>query len=49
MLFRSEAENALDWKTVALNKESEYELLSEEELEENLQALKKPTKQEVSS
>lgn len=44
-----EAENALDWKTVELNQESEYELLSEEELEENLQALKKPTKQEVSS
>ena len=44
-----EAENALDWKNVELNKESEYELFSEEELEENLQALKKPTKQEVSS
>jgi len=29
-------ENALNWKTVTLDKESEYELLSEEELEESL-------------
>jgi len=32
------AENALDWKAVALNEESDYELLSEEELEAMLQS-----------
>jgi len=31
------AENALDWKAVALNEEGDYELLSEEELEAMLQ------------
>lgn len=34
-------ENALDWKTVTLDKESEYELLSDEELEESLFQSKK--------
>jgi type IV secretion system protein VirD4 len=32
------AENALDWKAVALNEEGDYELLSEEELEAMLQS-----------
>ena len=32
------AENALDWKAVALNEEGDYELLSEEELEIMLQS-----------
>jgi type IV secretion system protein VirD4 len=37
MVFRhGGAENSLDWKTVVLNKDSTYELLSEEELEESL-------------
>lgn len=33
-----DAENALDWKAVALNEEGDYELLSEEELEAMLQS-----------
>lgn len=32
------AENALDWKAVALNEEGDYELLSEEELETMIQS-----------
>ena len=31
-------ENALDWKTVVLNENSDYELLSEEELETLMQS-----------
>lgn len=34
-------ENALDWKTITLDKESDYELLCDEELEENLLQSKK--------